>query len=181
MTMEPEYEKYKRVINILKKSEPFLDSGEEIRRNVINRILKERTSKVNLSDMIDFLFRWVYIGWVRRTLIAASFALVIVFVYQQGVILRQINFLSNQVVVADGDSPSDLKVEVERKIMLYKLSGRRFPSKNLTVSERDLQKFMESINETHDKYEELRDLIDNDSELMRYLEKKLSENSRTEI
>jgi hypothetical protein len=179
--MDTESEKYKKVLHILKKSEPVLDSGEDIEREVINRILKERQSRIYFSDVIDLLFGWVYIGWVRRSLIAVSIALVIMFVYQQGIILRQINFLSSQIIVTDGETPSVLAAELEKKIMIYKLSGRRFPSKDITISERELQKLLESINEMQDQYKDLQNLIENDPELKRYIEKKLTGNSRTEI
>ena len=42
------------------------------------------------SDFIESLFGWVYIGWVRRSLIGVSVVLVAIFVYQQAFIFREV-------------------------------------------------------------------------------------------
>ena len=89
--MKSESEKYDKIINLLRKSKPEIDSIEDIEKEVIKRIARRSRSVVDLSELIDFLFSWVYIGWVRRSLIAASIALVMIFVYQQGVILKRID------------------------------------------------------------------------------------------
>ena len=59
--------------------------------------ISEKAGKRNrsLADLIDFLFGWIYIGWVRRSLITASVFLVAVFVFPaDSIIMRQINDLS---------------------------------------------------------------------------------------
>ena len=87
----PESEKYNKVLYILRKSKPVLSSADDIEREVIKKVSGVHQSEIILSDIVDILFGWVYIGWVRRSLIAASFVLVAVFIYQQGVFLKQIN------------------------------------------------------------------------------------------
>ena len=89
-------EKYNKVLNILKKSKPILDTTDDIEKEVFKRINRVHRIRFNLSEVIDFLFGWVYIGWVRRSLIAASVVLVLVFIYQQSVILKQINYLTDR-------------------------------------------------------------------------------------
>ncbi len=179
--MKQESDKYLKVINILRKSKPVMNSGEEIENEVISRILKGRQSRLNFSDLIDLLFGWVYIGWVRRSLVTVCVILVIIFVYQQGVILRQINFLSNQVIITDGVNSYDRSGDVEKKIMMYKLSGRKFHSQKNNISEKEMNQLLESIIELQTKYEELQNLIEQDPELKSYIEKKLKENNRTNI
>jgi hypothetical protein len=66
--MKPENEKYNKVLNLLRVSEPTLDSTKEIEREVIKRITKINHFGLNFSEVIDFLFGWVYIGWVREAL-----------------------------------------------------------------------------------------------------------------
>ena len=150
--MEKESEKYKQIITILRKSKPVLDTSEDIEREVMKRISSVKKSRVVLSDVIDFLFGWVYIGWVRRSLITASVLLVIVFIYQQGVILKQINILSDQMIVLDSETNSNSVSELEKGLIMYKLSVRRFQSQDITISEKDLKKLLESVNELQVKY-----------------------------
>lgn len=179
--MEKKTEKYNQLLYILRKSEPVLDSTEDIEREVMKRISVVRKSGIVFADVIDFLFRWVYIGWVRRSLITASVLLVIIFVYQQGAILRQINFLSSKMIVTGGESRPDPLGELEKGLMMYKLSGRKLNSQNITISEKDLEEFLDSVNELQYKYKELLNIIEEDPDLKKYLEERLSENDRVKI
>jgi hypothetical protein len=181
MTMVTEDNKYKRVINILKKSPPVPDSVEEVEREVIKRISKIPHQGLNISDVTDFLFGWVYIGWVRRSLIAASAVLVIVFAYQQGIILKQINYLSRQTVVVDGATSFNPESAIEKRLMMYKMTGRRFASKKITISEKQIEEIIDSVNALQIKYKDLINLINEDPELKNYIEKKLIENDHKKI
>ena len=181
MTMNQESEKYKKVLNSLRNSKPKLRTVEDIEKEVIIKISGVKQSKFNLSDVIDFLFGWVYIGWVRRSLITASIALVLVFVYQQSIILKRIDFLSRQSIVNDGENISSPADEIDKMIMMYKLSGRRFPTKTITISEKQMKELLESINELQFKYKDLENLIEKDPELKKLIEKKLIENNSIKI
>jgi hypothetical protein len=179
--MKPESEKYNKVLNVLRKSKPVLSSTEDIEREVIKKISEVHQSDVVLSDIIDFLFGWVYIGWVRRSLIAASIVLVLIFIYQQGIILKQINSLSSQTIIIDGENlntPSDM---IEKRLMMYKIDGRRFSSKSITISAKQMEQLLESVNEMQVQYKDLLNLIEEDPELKKLVEKKLIENNRIKI
>jgi signal recognition particle subunit SEC65 len=179
--MKPENEKYNKVLDLLRKSKPDLDSTDDIEREVIKRIERVNHSRLSLSDVIDFLFGWVYIQWVRRSLIAASIALVFVFVYQQSVILKRIDYLSRQTIVNERENGSAPADEVEKMLMVYRNSGRRFPTKNITISERQMKELIESVNELQLKYKDLENLIEEDPELKEMIEKKLIENNHSKI
>ncbi len=174
-------DKYDKVLELLRKSKPVLNEGDAIEREVIKRIAGVHQSRFIFSELIDLLFGWVYIGWVRRSLVAASVVLIMVFVYQQGLLLKQINYLSKQIVVTGGEGSSNPSVELEKKLMMYKLSGRKFSSKNITISEKELKQIIESVNEMQVKYEDLFNLIEEDPELKKYIENKIIENNRTNI
>jgi signal recognition particle subunit SEC65 len=123
----------------------------------------------------------VYIQWVRRSLIAASIALILIFVYQQSIILKRIDYLSRQTIVTEKESGSAPAYGIEKMLMLYSNSGRRFPSKNITISERQMKELIESVNELQLKYKDLENLIEEDPELKEMIEKKLIENNHTKI
>jgi hypothetical protein len=179
--MKPESEKYDNVLNLLRESKPVLDSTEDIEKEVIKRITKVNHSQLNLPEIIDFLFGWVYIGWVRRGLIAASILLVLVFVFQQGIILKRIGMLSKQTVINDKESVSTPTDEIEKLLMVYKNSGRRFPSKTITISEKQMKELLEKVDELKNKYKELENIIEGDPELKKLIEKKQIETNRTKI
>ena len=179
--MNQENEKYKKVINLLKVSKPKLDSSEEIENEVINRIANARPFFSALTGVVDFLFSWVYIGWVRRSLITASVALVVIFIYQQSVILKRIDFLSRQTIVIGKENITEPADQFERVLMNYKNGLRKLPSRNITISEKQMNELIESVNELQLKYKDLEKLIEDDPEIKKLIEKKLIENSRTKI
>jgi uncharacterized Fe-S cluster-containing protein len=181
MTEIMECEKYNKILKVLRESKPVLDSTEDIEKEVIKRISKVRQPIFNFSEAIDSLFGWVYIGWVRRTLITASVLLVMVFIYQQGVMFKQINFLSRQIIDNGGEMQITTEQQVEKLLMTYKKSGRGFSSRNITLSEKQIKELLDSVNDVKTKYKDLMDIIQKDPELKKLYEDKLIENNRTKI
>ena len=181
MTLRMENEKYDKLLNILRKSKPVLNSTEEIEREVLKSISQKHKTYFNLPYIADFLFGWIYIGWVRRSLIVASVVMVLVFVWQQGVIMKQINYLSRQTIIIDGGPASDPADVIGKRIMMYKLSVLRFPSRTITISEKQMNQLLDSVNELQIKYKDLINLIKEDPEMKKYIEEKLVKNSRTKI
>jgi len=173
--MEVESEKYKKVLEILSNSKPVLNSTYDIENEVIKRISKVNQPGPNLLNLIDFLFGWVYIGWVRNGLITASVLLVMFFIWQQSIILNRIDLLSRQTIIENGETISNSASEVERGIMRYKLSGRKLPSHNLIISDRQMKQLLDSVYELQTKYKDLIKLIEDDPELKNSIEKKLKE------
>jgi CHASE3 domain sensor protein len=177
--MKTESENYNRVLNLLRRSEPILDSSENIEKEVIKSITKNNRTGLVLSEVFDFLFSWVYIGWVRRSLIAASIILVLVFVFQQGIILKRIDVLSRQTVVVEKENASSSVDELQKMIMVYRNSGIRLPSKSITISESQMKELLESLKELQGKYKDLENLLNEDPELKKLIEKKLIEYNHT--
>ncbi len=177
--MNRESEKYDRLLQILRNSKPRLDSTDQIEENVIRRILKSHQRKLNINDVINFLFGWAYIGWIRRSLITASVILVIIFVYQQAIILRQIDYLSQRIVLIDGAKPSLPTGDIQKQLLMYRLSGKMIKTDNLNISSQELKQLLKSVNELQDQYRDLIDVINSDPELKKYVEQKLSEKNKS--
>jgi hypothetical protein len=107
--------------------------------------------------------------------------LVMVFIYQQGVMFKQINFLSRQIIDNGGEMQISAEQQVEKLLMTFKKSGRGFSSGNITISEKQIKELLDSVNALQIKYKDLIDLIEADPELKKVIENKLIENSRSKI
>lgn len=175
--MKPDDEKYKKLIRLLKDSEPALNNPGDIEREVIRRITSVRPLGNRISDMLDFLFGWVYIGWIRKTLITASLVLVFVFIYQQAAILKRIDFLSRQTIIIDKNNIPKRSDDFERMLTNYRNSSMRFPAGDITFTGKQLRELFDTINQLQIKYKDLQNLIESDPELKKIIEKKLLENS----
>jgi hypothetical protein len=179
--MDEENEKYKKVVDILRNSRPALQSSADIESEVLRRIQKKNPLLTAVSDALEFIFGWVYIGWVRRSLIALSVALVLIFVYQQGTILKRIDILSRQVVIKNNSNNPISAEEIEKLLTIYKNSGRKFPSKSIDISDKQINELIESLDELRVKYKDLENLIESDPELKRMIEQKLVDNERSKF
>jgi hypothetical protein len=173
-----ESEKYRKVLDILRSSKPVLNSTDDIENEVIKRISKVKGLEPNFLNIIDFLFGWVYIGWVRNGLITVSVLLVVLFIWQQSIILKRIDLLSRQTIIENAETISNPASEVERGILMYRISGRRLPSYNITISEKQMNQLLDSVYELQVKYKDLIKLIEDDPELKSSIEKKLKEHNQ---
>jgi hypothetical protein len=178
MKMTEGNDRYKKMIEILRDSRPDMVRPEEIENEVINRIQQENRKTSNVSDFIDSLFGWVYIGWVRRSLIAAAAIMVSVFVYQQALILKQVNNISKQPVVISGEPVPGSISEISKKLTLYRISNKLSPSNEINISEEQLEQILESYNALQTKYKNLLRIIEEDPELKKYIDNKLDENKK---
>jgi hypothetical protein len=104
-----------------------------------------------------------------------SVLIVVLFAYQQTVILKQISILSSQVVVT-GDRGSDrVTNDLEQKLLFYKISGRKINSARPEITGKQIEELLESVNELQTKYKDLIKLIEDDPDLKKEIEKKLME------
>mgnify|MGYP001164783664 FL=1 len=65
MIMKNEDEKYQKILEILRKSRPRLSDESEMADEVIRRIREVKNKESIIDILIDSLFGWVYLDWVR--------------------------------------------------------------------------------------------------------------------
>jgi hypothetical protein len=176
--MTTENERYKKMVEILRKSKPDLVQPEELENEVIKRIQRENKDTFRLSDFIDSLFGWVYIGWVRRSLVGAAVIMVALFVYQQAFIFRQVKNISKLVVISGIETAKTSSSDLEKRLTLYKMSTRLSPGEDINISARQMEKFLDSYNDLQIKYKDLLRIIEEDPDLKNYIEKRLEQEKK---
>jgi hypothetical protein len=177
--MKNESDKYKRITDILKKSRPVMTGSEAIEENVMERIRVNRKDNEKYN-ILDRLFGWVYIGWVRNGLVAASVMIIAFFTVQQSIILKRINILDRQEVSTGPTFIKGVPDDFESAFMLDTRSGR-ISLKGGKLSDRQLKQLEKSINDLQTSYSILIKLIEDNPELKHYLESKLSEKDKKKI
>jgi hypothetical protein len=176
--MTSENDRYKKMVEILRKSKPGMGQPEELEKEVISRIQRDSQNSGRVSDFIESFFGWVYIGWVRRSLVGAAVVLVALFVYQQAFIFRQVKNISKLVVITGNESAKVTSSELEKRLTLYKISTRLSPGEDLKLSGRQLEEFIDSYNDLQLKYKDLLRVIEEDPELKDYIENKLGQEKK---
>ena len=172
--METDDKRAEQVIGFLKKSKPEISHQDILTEKIMGR-LRDETKKGKLPSRLgDCLFGWVYIGWVRRSLTLISVAILAVFIWQQSVIIRRINYIDRQVrmTVSSGAEPvSGLRDgrDLIRRIEYV------LPANKRNLNEREIDELIESLNGLQVKYKDVLKRVQEDPELKKYLDKKLNE------
>jgi hypothetical protein len=114
-------------------------------------------------------------------MVAVSIVMVALFIWQQAILMKQINYLSSQAIFREQENISDEPEIIEKKLMMYKLSGKRFPVQYVTISKKQMDLLLESVNDLEGKYNNLIYLIQDDPELKKYIENKITELNKTKV
>lgn len=171
-------EKYDRLLSVLRKSVPELQQKNEIADKVFRRI-DERQHSERYSSLVDILFGWIYIGWVRRSLIGASFCLLAFFIWQQNQIISQIDELNAEIRNTRRISAYDPAAALEKRQVLLRMSKEN--SGSYIIQEEELSALIDSLNKLNIKYRDLLDLINNDPDLKNMVQEKLEKKMQSKI
>jgi hypothetical protein len=176
--MAEEESKYMSLLNILRKSTPELTGIGDIEEKVLNAIQQTGKKKREKFNLFDYFFGWVYIRWVRVSLVTVSVFFIGLFIYQQSLILRRISLLENQSIITGSQFVRSPYFGLEDKLMLKRLSVRKMNSGSITITEKQLEKFADSYYELESKYKDLIKIIEDDPEMKKLLEEKLKETNK---
>jgi hypothetical protein len=179
--MDQEQERYDKVIKVLRRSQPDLGDAEQFSEKVIGKIRQERT-RVSVPELIyEFIFGWVYVGWMRRAMVTSAICLMLFFGYQQTVTLKRIESLSLRSVVDVDLMKTGMNSTLPGKWKLYAIFGKRTGDWRREIPEKDLDKFIKSVNDLQEHYEDIFRLIETDPILKKYVDERLNKNGTHKI
>jgi hypothetical protein len=169
--------KYEKVVRMLRDSRPFLLHPKSLEEKVIGRI-EDKMRRRGVPYFFENIFGWIYIGWIRRSFILLSGLLLIIFIYQQAGIISAVKTLENEVVSIKSGTKLNKIPDFERKLTVLKGTSGLVPERKIEVYESQLKEFIDSYNEMQLKYENLTNIIEQDSVLKKYIENRLREENR---
>jgi hypothetical protein len=88
--------------------------------------------------------------------------------------MKELDYLSGRSIIINSDTRTVNTGDIEKKLLMYKLSGKKPGEEDLNISRQQLDELIESVNELQDKYRDLINIINSDPELREYIEKKLN-------
>ena len=173
--MTRENKNYDKVMNVLKNSKPVFTDQETVSERIISR-LREEKSALRIHEIIaEFFFGWVYVGWVRRSMIATALVIVVFFGYQQSLILKRIAQLPDQKIQNSDVEMTTFGDDLSNRLMLYRITGEPLTGKELEITKKEIDQLIKSVNKLQLKYHELFYLIEKDPELKKYVEERINE------
>lgn len=161
--------KYEEIVKLLKMSAPKIHDKEEMADKVMDMIERRNQKVIYSENFFDYLFWWVNIGWVRRSLVIASILIVVIFGYQQTIILKRLSDLNRQPVITDNQMVTYSRLQINDNY-LNKINYGDLNTGELKISDRRVKRLLKSYKEIEEKYKELQRTIDSDPELRRYVE-----------
>lgn len=160
---EMKSDKYKKVVELLRKSEPVVGSTGDIESKVLSSVAEKKA--VRQFSLSDCVFGWINIGWLRTSLAGATFFLLAFFIWQQHSMMSEIESLKER--IGSGAVYSSSGDVLESKLTFYR-KGRIDG-----ISHEDVMMLLDSLKQMSIKYEDLMNMIKNDPELIKEFEKKL--------
>jgi hypothetical protein len=176
--MKTEDDKLNMLIGLIKRSDPVMDDQKGFTEKVIENIEDRKKQPDILASLNEFLFGWVYVGWVRRSLVAVSLAILFFFGYQQAVLLKRVNELSGRRIKGSASMIHGITTNYSGKLRLYRLFGERAFEKSSKISEDKIENFVRQVYELNYEYGDLIEEMKKDSSLKEYVGDKIDELNR---
>jgi len=179
--MKANDEKFRKVMDALKKSGPVSYSHKDIDIEVINKISSLAEPDGEANPVLDFLFGWTEIVWIRRSLITASFMLMAFFVYQQSVIVKKLKWLSSQTIVSSEKTGVPVLSDFHYRLRFLRTSGIPFAEKGSMLSDQQIDQLVDAIKKLQDDYDNLFTVLENSPELKEIVERKLNDKNSIKV
>lgn len=139
--------KYLKVIQTLKNSRPVLTTKEKLTDDIM-KMISESSEKITLREMlINALFGWVNIYWVRGTMTIAAILFSGLFIIQQLIISHRINSLEKQLVETINTIDRYKPLGINQKVLLNMYVKDQMVNDSLTVSTSDLKDLLNHYSE----------------------------------
>ncbi len=178
--MNTEDERYKEVVDLLRRSRPELTKREFLRGKIMQKIGKGNRRASLPEIILEYFFGWIYISWVRRCLIASSFAILVVFVVQQSLIIRRMSRFERQTMYVPNRSAAEISDNIYKKVIL-RSTAYTFPADPGKISEKQVDELIESFNTLQINYMDILKILKEDPVLKEYIEKKLDPKERKKL
>jgi len=149
-------EKISEITEKLTSYNPGLDNRDDLIRNVMESSSATKMP-FKVGRLLDFLFGWTDILWIRRGLVTLSVALVFVFVFQQFSIFNRIGQLENRMV--ESNTEQIIRQQGEQvllnSVLMQEIRETEF-SDSVMVADKDLRELINSYSELQSRYHDLK-------------------------
>ncbi len=155
--------KYTKLIAALKGSKPVLHGKEEFVDKILEQTLRE---KEHINKIYDFIFGWIEIIWLRRTLLTASLIILTLFIFQQFIIFERIGSLESRMTGMNTEMLIDYQKEMARvNSAILEISDIQKGNDSIKVSARDLNEMIKAYRKLQEEFFSERRIIRESDEL----------------
>jgi hypothetical protein len=171
--MASEEEKLDKIIGMLRESGPELRDSHELISQILVKAAEHSNTPDQAGIIYNWLFGWVWIGWVRKSMVAVSFVLLTFLGTQQAMIIVKKGSLSSPSNLSDLSNSSLSLANMASEKGFIKLFSSNSPG---TQDSAAVESFIRSLGTVQEEYSDILKALDKDPELKRYVRKRLLEN-----
>jgi hypothetical protein len=169
-------EKYRKVIDTLKKSRPDFKGKEHLTDRIMREIGAPKSQSAPRERLFYSFFGWVDHSWLRLTMATAAFLLAGVFIIQQVVMADRINQLENHMIRAGYAAPEyDLDQGINHSVLLDLVVRDQVYKDSITVSRSDLIRLLKNYQELLQNYHEINPDFNMDREIQKIINKEFDQ------
>jgi hypothetical protein len=170
-----EKESYERLVGALSSFHREPPNPGILAAKIMNRIDYKDSRRVSRLTLGGLIFGWTSVAWVRRSMMAASIAIVSLFVYQQFQIMTGLRALESK--LSDGLPTTEIRMTTSGNEYLNKVMLReRFAlNDSIRVSVADIEALIESYNELQISYEKISRFLKMNPEFRKRIESEYGE------
>lgn len=162
-------ERYKRVTGRLREYS-FPDEAKQRVSSRINNHIDEVTDAITAADrghgVINFLFGWIDMLWLRRGLAIASGGILLVFTVQQTILIKRVGLIEERMTGATTSNILEYQKGIQSVVYEeMEISGLK-ETDSVKVSLRDLGELISSYRELQSRYGRLKSMSEGDVEVI---------------
>lgn len=155
--------RYSRILDRLKSFRADDQTSDSLKRRILNQLDMTADSRRVKSSLVELLFGWADILWLRRSMVLVSFALIILFLSQQFFIFGRLSSLEDRMTGISTDNILEFQKEnMHVNSVVYSMSDEMFSNDSVKVSSRDLSSLIRSYRDLQERYNNLKGSINKD-------------------
>ena len=132
--MDPE-NAYSKLIKLMKSTTPELEDKDRIIENVMGRIRTENKREAHLMILLDVMFGWVHVLWLRRAMAVTAIGLIIFFLGQQFFLMHRVKNLERQIITSvQSESVIEEGPGLKQQFLMKLMMDRPIDGDSITIS-----------------------------------------------
>lgn len=136
--------KYLNTVRILKSNRPVLDDGEKFTDDIIREISASSETLSIQDRLLDLLFGWVNIYWLRDTMAVAAVLFAGFFIIQQLVLADRLDKLEKQSIRMENKLHNQEMLPGMNQRILIRTMSEHQSEDSITVSVHDLEELVDN-------------------------------------
>jgi hypothetical protein len=136
---------YSKLVTRFKSVVPPLENKEQIIDYVMNHIESKNREPGRFIRLLDLLFGWVHVIWLRRAMAVTAICLIILFTGQQFLLMQRLTKLENQIIKSvESESVIEDGPGMKQQVLMNLMFERPASGDSITLSREEFEALLKA-------------------------------------